>query len=57
MSEAGPLDLISEDEDDAAGADIKLPGVHRGDVCVKEGEKERERGGEIKNGRERRGYM
>ena len=44
MSEAGPLDLISEDEDDAAGADIKLPGVHRGDMCVKDGE--RERGGE-----------
>ena len=36
MSEAGPLDLISEDEDedDAAGTDIKLPGVHRGDMCV-----------------------
>lgn len=30
MTEAGPLDLISEDEEEEAGADIKLPGVHRG---------------------------
>lgn len=31
MTEAGPLDLISEDEEEEEeGADIKLPGVHRG---------------------------
>ena len=35
MTEAGALDLISEDEEEGeeAGADIKLPGVHRG-PCV-----------------------
>ena len=34
MTEAGALDLISEDEEDdgGTGADVKLPGVHRG--CV-----------------------
>jgi periodic tryptophan protein 2 len=33
MTEAGPLDLISEDEEDEeTGADIKLPGVRRGDL-------------------------
>ena len=32
MSEAGHLDLVSEDEEDVGG-DIKLPGVHRG--CVR----------------------
>ena len=49
MTEAGPLDLISEDEEDeeAAGA-IKLPGVHRG-VLV-EGRK----GGRRKEGRRMR---
>ena len=40
MTEAGPLDLISEDEEDdemgESGADIKLPGVHRGEVLVSE---------------------
>ena len=31
MTEAGPLDLISEDEEEEeSGADIKLPGVYRG---------------------------
>ena len=40
MTEAGPLGLISEDEEDEeTGADIKLPGVRRGEgrretVCV-----------------------
>lgn len=30
MTEAGAMDLISEDEEEEAGADIRLPGVHRG---------------------------
>lgn len=39
MTEAGPLDLISEDEEEEEeGADIKLPGVHRGrmQACCRE---------------------
>jgi hypothetical protein len=37
MSEAGHLDLVSEDEEDEedVGGDMKLPGVHRGCVCVR----------------------
>ncbi len=35
MTEAGPLELISEDEDEEQrGTDIKLPGVRRGGVCL-----------------------
>ena len=37
MTEAGALELISEDEQDEEEdgvGDIKLPGVHRGLLCV-----------------------